>query len=253
MVQRILSLLMIDGACSKHTSERFNHVGLCLSPTGTRKMLDGLGSFQTAEIIERIRDGTSFRVVGDNFDLLIKVRQMLLENRNKSHHWFNLLLIFSRVSSSHLPNNTPIFRLSDFPPEEYFLSEGEKTDTLNDLAILASRVLCDHLSFLVPYKSTVVKHIPHQYSKEMSQVSPVLASGTVFKDEKKYDEMVDIMDHVQKEVHRYYSEAFKDGRRSLFIVVRARAIVGLTTPTNAWKCAYAYEMGHSDTSELVQS
>ena len=107
-VQRILSLLMVDGACSKRTFERFNHLGLCLSPTGTHKMLDGLGSFQTAEIVKQIRDEHSFRVVGDNFDLLIKVRQMLLDNRNKSHHWFNLLLVLSRMSSSHLPNDGPI-------------------------------------------------------------------------------------------------------------------------------------------------
>lgn len=44
-IQRILSLLMVDGACSKCTFERFNHLGLCLSPTGTRRMLDGMGTY----------------------------------------------------------------------------------------------------------------------------------------------------------------------------------------------------------------
>lgn len=72
-VQRLLSLLMVDGTCSKRTFERFNHLGLCLSPAGTRKMLEGLASFQNSEITRQIRAGKSFWVVGDNFDLLIKV------------------------------------------------------------------------------------------------------------------------------------------------------------------------------------
>ena len=60
-VRRLLSLLMVDGTCSKHTYE-----GLI--------MLDGFASFQNSEITRQICAGKPFRVVGDNFDLLIKVR-----------------------------------------------------------------------------------------------------------------------------------------------------------------------------------
>ena len=224
-VQQILSLLMVDGTCSKRTFERFNHLGLCLSPTGTRNMLDGMGTYQKTEIVQLLREGRAFRVVGDNFDLLIKVRQMLLEHRNKSHHWFNLLVIFSRVSSSHLPNDAPICPLSEFPPSAYLLSDEEQEDTMNNFIILASGVLCEHLKFLAPFKAVLTKHIAHEYSNEMSEKSPVLVSGTVFKDEKKYDEMVDIMDHVQGEMHRYYGEALQDNQGELAEIIKQLLII----------------------------
>ena len=185
VIQNVLSLLMVDGACSKRTFERFNHLGLCLSPTGTQNLLDGMSSFQSTEIVKLIRERHIFRMVGDNFDLLIKVRQMLLDHHNKSHHWFNLLFIFSRVSSVHLPNNAPLQTLSEFPIEQYFLDDEERESTMKDYTVLVSRILCDHLSFLAPFKSVLVRHIPHEYSEEMSQKSHVLVSGTVFKDEKK--------------------------------------------------------------------
>ena len=178
-VQQILSLLMVDGACSKRTFERFNHLGLCLSPTGTRNMLDGMGTYQKTEIVLLLREGRAFRVVGDNFDLLIKVRQMLLEHRNKSHHWFNLLDIFSRISGSHFPNDAPICPLSEFPPSAYLLCDEEQEDTMNNFTILASGVLCKHLKFLAPFKAVLTKHIAHEHSNEMSEKSPVLVNGTV--------------------------------------------------------------------------
>ena len=224
-VQQILSLLMVDGACSKRTFERFNHLGLCLSPTGTRKMLDGMGTYQNAKIVKLLREGHAFRVVGDNFDLLIKVRQMLLEHRNKSHHWFNLLVVFSRVSSSHLPNNVPICSLSELPTTSCLLSDEEKECTKKDFAIITSRVLCQHLKFLTPFQDAVVKHIPHEYSKDMLKKSHVLVSGTVFKDEKKYDEMVDILDHIQEEMHRYHGEAFQDNQDELAEILKQLLII----------------------------
>jgi hypothetical protein len=46
-------------------------------------------------VSKQIREQKSFRVVENNVDLLIKVRQMLLDNRNKR---LNLLLVFTKVS-----------------------------------------------------------------------------------------------------------------------------------------------------------
>ena len=224
-VQQILSLLMVDGACSKRTFQRFNHLGLCLSPTGTINMLDGMGAYQSARIIQLLLEDRACRVVGDNFDLLIKVRQMLLEHRNKSHHWFNLLVVFSRVSSSHLQNNAPIRSLTTYPVTSYLLNENEMEDILNDFAILSSRVLCEHLKFLSRFKDVLVKHIPHEYSKEMSDKSQVLVCGTLFKDEKKYDEMVDIMDYVQDQMRRYYGEALKDNQDELAEVLKQLLVI----------------------------
>lgn len=175
--------------------------------------------------MQLLGEGHAIRIVGDNFDLLIKVRQMLIEHRNKSHHWFNLLMVFSRVSSSHLPNDAPICSLSEFPPSAYLLSDKDEEDTMKDFTILASRVLCQHLEFLAPYKAVLVKHISHEHTKEMSKKSPVLVSGTVFKDEKKYDEMVDIMDHIQGEMHRYYGEAFQDNQDELAEMLKQLLVI----------------------------
>ena len=36
-------------------------------------LLDGMSTYQSSEIIQLLRDGRAFRVVGDNFNLLIKV------------------------------------------------------------------------------------------------------------------------------------------------------------------------------------
>ena len=185
-VQQILSLLMVDGACSKRILKRFNHLGLCLSPTGTHKMLDSTNTYQNAEIVNLLCEGHAFRVVGDNFDLLIRVRQMLFEHRNKSHYWFHLLVVFSRVS------NSLICLLSELPTTSYLLSNEEKNAPKKDFVTITSRVLHQHLKFLTPFQDAVVKHIPHEYSKDMLKESNVLVSKTVFIEEERYDGMVEI-------------------------------------------------------------
>ena len=66
-------------------------------------------------------------------------------HRNKSHHWFNLLIIFSMVSSAHLQNDAPICFLSKYPVSYYLSSDREAEDTKKDITILFSSVLCEHL------------------------------------------------------------------------------------------------------------
>ena len=129
-------------------------------PTGTLNLLDGMGGYQNARIIQLLPEARACSVDGDNFNLLVKVRQILLKHQNKSHYWFNLLVVFSRVSSSHLLNNAPICSLRTHPVTSYLLDENEMEDTPNDLAILFSRVPCEHLQFLSQFKDVLVKHIP---------------------------------------------------------------------------------------------
>ena len=119
-----------------------------------------MGGYQSARMIQLLLEAGACRVDGDNFDLLVKVSQILLKYRNKSHYWFNLLVVFSRVSSSHLLNNAPICSLRTHPVTSYLLNENEMEDTLNDFTISFSRDLCEHLQFLSQFKDVLVKHIP---------------------------------------------------------------------------------------------
>ena len=47
-------------------------------------------------------------IVGDNFDMFTKVRQMTVSNQNKDHHVYQVCAYLSRVGGNSLDNTYPL-------------------------------------------------------------------------------------------------------------------------------------------------
>ena len=111
------------------------------------------------------------KIVFDNFDFQQKVHGMTETHQNPDIHWVTHVAVENRVHESHLS--------SEKPPNKKLLSmeNGSCLPNLHENHLqrenyisLVERVLVE-LPCLESLKSYVVKHIPHQYSKEMAQKS----------------------------------------------------------------------------------
>lgn len=47
------------------------------------------------------------KLVGDNLNVTVKVRDMRMDNPNQMHHFFHLIAIQDRVDTSHFDNSGP--------------------------------------------------------------------------------------------------------------------------------------------------
>ena len=194
-------------SCPFQMYDRFNRLGVCLSHQQQLNILDEIGAGYKREIIDNVQRGLKFQITGDNLDLRENVRQMLLSNRNRDHHWFTLILYFDRIDFSELDNTKPQGNLHDVPPSLFIPNQVERSKLRSDFIILVSRIITKHLQQFEHLSSVVPSHIVHRFSEEMKKKSKVYNLPIQFKDEKKYSDMIDIQSFIEEFVATVSNEA----------------------------------------------
>ena len=111
-------------------------------------------------------DGT-FKIVLDNIDLRIATRDMTSDRQNKDIHWVNHSAIKNSVTLGSRKREQ--LELSQLDNCQLLPSAADHEKLRRDFTYLVSRVLVEHLPCLEFLQSVCVKHIPHQFSKEMAK------------------------------------------------------------------------------------
>ena len=129
-------------------------------------------STTTTAVALKADSGRKF--VFDNFDFRQEVHYMTQDHQNVDVHWVTHMAVENRVSGNNLLSNRPVCQINELengqclPGRHEHHLQRENYITLTERAI--TEIPC--LSFL---KGAVTQHIPHPYSKEMSQTSHVVS------------------------------------------------------------------------------
>ena len=137
----------------------------------------------------------------------IRPHDMLSTSQNIDLHYFASNLIVERVPCDNLSKTAPQQDLLSLPNSTFLLSSVEAKKLREDFKVLVARVLAaniPHLSFL---KSIIPQHIPHKYQQEMAVKSTIIPLPMQMKDEKKYEDVVDILDSYEHELQDIYIKA----------------------------------------------
>ncbi len=111
-----------------------------------------------------------YQIIGDNLDMEISVKHMSSDNKNKSIHMFNMIAIADEVLGNHLSDNYDT-TLQDATVADFLPLSADVTNLKKDLIPLWTRVIVNQLKEFGIFKSSVVWHIPHEYSSIMQQPS----------------------------------------------------------------------------------
>lgn len=111
-----------------------------------------------------------YQLIGDNLDMQINVKHMSSDNKNKSIHMFNMIAIADEVSGNHLPDRYDS-TLDDANVADFLPSADEIANLKRDFIPLWTRVIVNQLKEFGIFKSSLVGHIPHEYSNIMQQPS----------------------------------------------------------------------------------
>ena len=107
----------------------------------------------------------------DNIDMQLHRKNMTVTAQNRNYHWVNHKMISNRVSGCELPNDKPKEDILDVPNIKFFPSIEDHQQQHHDYAILVSRILVEYFDAFEPLKIACIQHIPHKYTKEMSEKS----------------------------------------------------------------------------------
>jgi hypothetical protein len=189
--------------------ERFNKLGICLGKTTKYTIQDEIGSHFMDKVVEEVKAGKTFSFVIDNIDWDVKVHEMRSDNQNQSVHAVATSLVFDRVQSKHLPDDEPQQSLAACDVSKLIqLSDSDLETQRQEYILIAGQILCEFFPAFQFLKDVVMEiDLPMQYKAEMQERSLIVPFPVLFKDEKKYAEIVDVLDHLEAWIHQIYGKA----------------------------------------------
>lgn len=114
---------------------------------------------------------SSQRLVGDNIDYEIHARVQSQKHKNRSLHWTHQFAVPDRVQDPTLDTNKSQKSVADIQLSEILPDRNVQSRLVRNWAVIVSRVVTKYLDPFKRFQGLVVRHIPHKYSKEMSQKS----------------------------------------------------------------------------------
>ena len=187
---------------------RLNKYGICLDKTKKYTIQDEIGNHFIDKVVEQVKAGKKFTFVLDNIDWDLKVHEMRSDNQNRSVHAVATTLLFDRVSSNHLPDEEPQQSLSKCDiAKTVSMTDGEAAARKQRYKIFAARILCEFIPAFSFLKNIAHVHLQSNYKDKMDAKSVVVPFPVVMKDEKKYAEVVDVLDQLETWIHEIYSQA----------------------------------------------
>ena len=118
----------------------------------------------------------TFKIVGDNVDKSVRPREETSESHLQSLHYFHSYAVLDRCDMSSFSDNPSLCNTDEADVSVILPSDDDCTSLRGNVTILMSRVLRKHFTFFQENVGTVTRHIPHLYSKEMSQKSTVVST-----------------------------------------------------------------------------
>ena len=161
------------------------------------------------KVVEEVNAGKTFSFVVDNIDWDVKVHKMRSDNQNQSVHAVATSLVFDRVQSNHLPDDEPQQSLATCDVTKLVeLSDTDLETQRQEYVLIAGQILCEFIPAFKLLKDVVMDiDLPMQYKAEMQERSLIVPFPVLFKDEKKYAEIVDVLDHLETWIHQIYAKA----------------------------------------------
>ena len=125
-----------------------------------------------------------------------------MAHQRLDYHWLIMLGNRERVSAVHLPEDIQRSVL-DVPFEEIIPNDLDNKYLQTEFQSLVSRVVVSLFPSFAQYKDNVNFHLPHLYSKIMSQKTKTIPLGLLDVDEKKTEDMISTIKYIHEKYVPY--------------------------------------------------
>lgn len=115
--------------------------------------------------------------MGDNIDYEIHARVQSQQHRNRSIYWTHQFAVLDRVRDPQLDRVSSQKSVSEIQFAELLPDNDVMANLVRNWSVIVSRVITKYLQPFCQFRDVVVRHIPHEYSKEMSQKSDSVSSS----------------------------------------------------------------------------
>ena len=209
---------------------RLNKYGFCLTSQMKYAILDDIGNHFMDHAVELVKKGHKFVYVMDNIDWTIKVHEMQSDNQNKDVHAVATSLVFDRVPKKEFSSKAPQQSLANVNVREIVTPTAEEMAcTRERYKIVLGNIICEHLQHFKSFKD-LVGTTPSLYPDEMQSPSVIIPYPVMMKDEKKYAELVDVLDTMETWIQELHCKAGITNNTSVPVVIPGPAVGTTSRP-----------------------
>jgi hypothetical protein len=170
-------------------------------------ILEDIGNHFMDQAVDLVKKGHNFVYVMDNIDWTIKVHEMRSDNQNKDVHAVATSLVFDRVPKKQFSNDAPQQSLANVNVREIVTPTAEEMAcTRGRYKVLLGNIICESLQAFKSFKD-LVGSTSSRYPDEMRSPSVIVPYPVLMKDEKKYAELVAVLDTMETWIQELYSKA----------------------------------------------
>ncbi|XP_063046921.1 uncharacterized protein LOC134440748 isoform X2 [Engraulis encrasicolus] len=175
-----------------------------------------------------------YSIIMDNLDFFIHTRNQSISRSNQSIHWINHIAVKDRISTD-ISNIKPTVNIEQYNLCLSLPSRSTQVFLRRELTVLATRMLAKHMPVFESFQDTVVHHIPHEYSSEMSKRSTDFPLGLLFKDENKKGDLLEVLRLIQQEYMP------KDPAGAQHLLIGGDRLTEANCRNTQWQFADAYD------------
>lgn len=182
-----------------------------MSHSTVLKVQNQIGGKFNGELIDAVRSGMRFRIVGENVNFKVRVSRERKDKMGYMEHWFGSAAIIQHTNFQNLAMQSPKKPLLQMPTSTFLPSEEDVTAIKLDCVVLVLEVLVEHVSVFSCFKPLLLdmkrKVQPPLDVFDTSKVNTMIPLPLLCKNEQKYAEVVKVLDSYEQLIDDIYTEA----------------------------------------------
>ena len=151
-----------------------------------------------------LKNGQSFRLVGDNVDWMLHVRDERIGHVGHLQHAFASAVIVNNFNFEHLSTDMP--QKSDFDINDFMLRQHDIQKIKEEYAIHVGSAITKTLPYFQKFASHLPRFItkPHEF---MNGVNKVIPLPVIMKNEQSYKDVVQILENYENILETCYQKS----------------------------------------------
>lgn len=185
---------------SLHVFDRLQKQGICLSYDGGLYVLEMIGGKFNDSVIDLVKEKRRFRIIGDNINWTVGVHDQRMDHTSYMEHAFGSAILVQNVDFISSPSENYQKHFEATPCQEFMPSADDFALYRRDYTVLMSRVVFQHLPYFQIFEDIVPARLSQACDEQLSVKTKVIPLPVLYKNEQKYQDVVEILAFYEKTV-----------------------------------------------------
>ena len=173
--------------------DRLSKVGVCLSHQNTTILLDKITGNFNCKLVNAIKSGKHLRIVGDNIDFYLGVRDERKGFHGSMKHFFGSAFIVKELSFPDFITSGPQLSTDKITVAHLLPNPTEIPLLVQDYAYLCMQVAATKMPFFSFLKKDLPMHLTDDHSKQLLEKTLVIPIGALPRNEHSHGDVVEIL------------------------------------------------------------